>query len=169
MVFEGKVKLMDERWNVEIHLVVEHPRLSDILSSSDYYTYCRSLDDPKCVHFTSGNKPWLNPMICWGYIFWEYAKKTPFYEIILDKTRGVKQEASVPLSSPSVTQDMKVEMGQLKKAMKELFLLPIYRRKLKLIRFRMHFSWGKRKRRYTARKNQLETEIGKLEAFCGIK
>ncbi len=169
MVFEGKVKLMDERWNVEIHLVVEHPRLSDMLSSSDYYTYCRSLDDPKCVHFTSGNKPWLNPMICWGYIFWEYAKKTPFYEIILDKTRGVKQEASVPLSSPSVTQDMKVEMGQLKKAMKELFLLPIYRRKLKLIRFRMHFSWGKRKRRYTARKNQLETEIGKLEAFCGIK
>ena len=48
---------------------------------------------PKLIHFNMFNKPWQYDNISYGEYFWEYAKKTDFYEEILEIRRnfGEKQ------------------------------------------------------------------------------
>ena len=59
---------LDPIWNCEIS-----PRFdSNILSA-------------KIVHFLGGEKPWKNPDKKYTYIWWYYARRTPFYEILIQR------------------------------------------------------------------------------------
>lgn len=83
IVCEEKVKFLEQKWNVENHLVIENNNLVDLLSEEDYKSYIKSLDKPKFLHFTSSLKPWEKPASYNASLFWKYAKMTPFYEEII--------------------------------------------------------------------------------------
>ena len=58
-----------------------------------YKTAMHLLEDPYILHYYSGIKPWDEPLRPNTHLFWQYARKTPFYEIILHgKTMTRKHE-----------------------------------------------------------------------------
>jgi len=48
-----------------------------------YDNAMRLLEDPLILHYNSSSKPWNEPKLPNAHFFWQYARKTPFYEIIL--------------------------------------------------------------------------------------
>ena len=45
--------------------------------------YNSTFKGQKIIHYTSGKKAWNNPGYDLAYYFWEYARRTTFYEEIL--------------------------------------------------------------------------------------
>ena len=45
--------------------------------------YMEARINPKIVHYAGPEKPWTCPWGDFAEIFWDYAKKTPYYEEIL--------------------------------------------------------------------------------------
>ena len=79
-----KVKFIDDRWNAEWAPIAEYgmanriPYLDDARKSK--FT---ALDNPYILHYTTAKKPWSYPEITLAEFFWNYARKTDFYEEIL--------------------------------------------------------------------------------------
>ena len=53
------------------------------LNPTDYNTWLSNKKHASIIHYTSLEKPWMNPDTETAEIFWHYAKQTPFYEEIL--------------------------------------------------------------------------------------
>lgn len=81
---ENKVKYIDMAWNVMVDY--EKIRISKIISLSPQWLsnmYFVARKNPKIIHYAGPEKPWLYPEMDFGTDFWEYVKKTQFYEIII--------------------------------------------------------------------------------------
>ena len=126
---------------------------------------------PIILHWAGYEKPWKYPRAAYSEFFWNYARMTPFYDEIiysnmemniLDEIR--KLFPNTP-PSPQFENKYREEATQLRKMMRKIAQLTIYRRKLRRIRWKSFLSWGKRKRRYLKRKEQLKKEIRDIENF----
>ena len=62
-----------------------------------------------------------------------------------------------------------VKSNEQYRQIKELALLPDYRRKLKRMSFKICISWGSKKKKYIKRKEQLENKIKSIEEFLKAK
>ncbi|MBR6412944.1 MAG: glycosyltransferase [Alphaproteobacteria bacterium] len=67
------------QWNIKFH---SHDYKSvlppDVLAFYEDPNLCANI-----IHYTSHEKPWKNPYHTFADIWWQYARKSPFYEIIL--------------------------------------------------------------------------------------
>ena len=78
---ENKVKFLDQRWNYSAdpkdkyvsRMVVKAPAAL----AREYLNIKR---DFKILHFIGPNKPWHNPSLHHADLFWEFSRKSPFYE-----------------------------------------------------------------------------------------
>ena len=52
-------------------------------TSESYKNYMKDLDDARLIHYLTIDKVWNNPDLLKAHIWWEYARKSPFYEQIL--------------------------------------------------------------------------------------
>ena len=48
------------------------------------------MKNPKIIHFQEESKPWNNPDEEYADVWWEYARKTPFYEECLKRMCQIK-------------------------------------------------------------------------------
>ncbi len=81
---EHRVKYIDMSWNVMFDYA--GIRIKEIISLApiwQYQMYMEARKHPKIIHFAGPEKPWLNPESDFAYVFWDYAKKTPYYELML--------------------------------------------------------------------------------------
>lgn len=76
-VFNGKITELPSIYNFEI--------FKDIFNSveTSYRLYMKNLQNAKIYHFLTGEKVWFFPELPKAEIWWNYAKRTPFYEEIL--------------------------------------------------------------------------------------
>jgi len=88
----GRVKLLDMRWNVvtdcggyRVNQIIRHAPLKI------YQEYMRSREEPKIIHYSGFEKPWTNPYADMAEIYWNYARRSVYYELIID--RMVNNEA----------------------------------------------------------------------------
>lgn len=83
VAFEGNYFELSPTWNFQWNIKFHSIDYKDILPSNILAFY----EDPdihaKIIHYTSHEKPWKNPHHTFANIWWEYARKTPFYEILL--------------------------------------------------------------------------------------
>jgi len=84
-VLRGDVRLIDAAWNFQTH-----PKI-DRLQSIKYYLPVNRI---KIIHFCSQIKPWHATDILQAPLWWEYARKTPWYESLLKNMLNKKQPAS---------------------------------------------------------------------------
>ena len=80
---KGLTKRIDGRWNAQWAMAID--------SKSEYMRkeQINDLQDPYIIHYVSGCKPWGHPEFVAAEYFWNYARKTDFYEEILFKnTKG---------------------------------------------------------------------------------
>lgn len=81
---EGNIKYVDMSWNVMVDF--DHVRVSKIIRLAPqwlYHMYMEARRKPKIIHYAGPQKPWMEPDMDMGSVFWKYAKSTPFYEVML--------------------------------------------------------------------------------------
>ena len=81
VICEGNIKIIHNDWNFIFAIT---PALLNNNKFIDLATeWKHGLANPKLIHYITDVKPWDNPEMPYGDIWWKYAKKTPIYQILL--------------------------------------------------------------------------------------
>lgn len=79
----NRIKHLDVRWN---HMIYIEGPVGEAISHAPEEArnlYFEAKKTPYIIHYASENKPWLNPELEFANDFWERARETEFYEILL--------------------------------------------------------------------------------------
>lgn len=82
---QGKVKYVDMAWNVMFDW--RYIRIPKIISRAPKYLYdeyMKAHAQPKIVHYAGPDKPWDDPKCDYAEVFWQYARESGYYEVILE-------------------------------------------------------------------------------------
>lgn len=86
LVYEDDIKTIPISWNMYLRVndtVKDNiDNYAPINAKQLYYT---AYSHPNLLHWAAQPKPWDNPNIELAYEFWDVAKRTPFYEVILQR------------------------------------------------------------------------------------
>lgn len=83
---EGAVKYIDMSWNVMVDFA--GVRISQIIALAPRWLnemYQEARKNPKIIHYAGPQKPWFEPEMDMGMQFWERARETSYYEIMLSR------------------------------------------------------------------------------------
>ena len=83
---EGAVKYIDMSWNVMVDFA--GVRINQIIALAPRWLnemYHEARKDPKIIHYAGPQKPWFEPEMDFGMQFWECARGTAYYEIMLGR------------------------------------------------------------------------------------
>lgn len=103
---QGKVHFLDMAWNVITDC--NGKRISDVASRAPaqlFEAYMESRKAPYIIHYAGIQKPWKMASEDFGWVFWEIARNTPYYEQILQRMCAVPNKAkkiSIPQDSGMV-------------------------------------------------------------------
>ena len=89
----GRVKFIDTAWNVMTDC--GGSRINDVIRKGPariYDDYMKARKEPKIIHYAGFEKPWDAVSCDFADFFWEYARKTPFYEECLLRLNKKKQQ-----------------------------------------------------------------------------
>ena len=83
--FEGKIQFLDISWNyyIETNSWITHCINYAPLVGGDEYNKAKK--SPNLLHYANVPKPWDDPSSKYAESFWEIARKTQFYEVILSR------------------------------------------------------------------------------------
>ncbi len=80
--FKNKIKYIDTKWNFPVANDV-YKNLIQYMPSQFKQKYIDDSQNPSIIHYAGGLKPWLNFKENLAYVWWSYARQTPFYEELL--------------------------------------------------------------------------------------
>lgn len=83
---QGKVKFIDNIWNVDVNTIAT--RVVPYAPAAMWHEYKRNREGAYIYHFAGADKPWNDPGLDKADVFWDAARKTSFYEIILEDLIG---------------------------------------------------------------------------------
>ncbi len=83
---QGKVKFIDNKWNVDVNNIAM--KVVPFAPAAMWHEYKRNRECAYIYHFAGADKPWNNPGLDKADVFWDAARKTSFYEIILEDLIG---------------------------------------------------------------------------------
>ena len=91
----GRVHLLDMRWNVVTDC--GGYRVNKLIRRAPlriYQEYIRSREEPKIIHYSGFEKPWTNPYSDMAEIYWNYARKSVYYELIIYRMKSDEDHGS---------------------------------------------------------------------------
>ena len=100
IVCRGRVKYLDMSWNVMFDC--NHKRRDTVIRYAPYWImdeYEEARIHPYIIHYAGFMKPWMRPGEDFGYVFWEVARRTPYYEQILAWTEHSVEMRAVKLAN----------------------------------------------------------------------
>lgn len=200
LLFKGKIASISREWNYELFHPYHLPCCPNYVISD--------VSKIKILHFLGGNKPWNDATCKYGEVWWQYARRSPFYGDILgnflakkiidemlpqvrsDADKALKQQASAMQNAVmqqvrgdtskalrqqtsvmrnAVVQQVRGDIDNVLKreiaAIRDIAMLPECLRKLRRIRMKIFFSWGKRRQRYLRRKLELKSQIKAIDKY----
>lgn len=83
---QGSCLELDQKWNVVMDWQYCGKRRTDLLKNAPYDLWSRyqsAREAPAIIHYAGGWKPWTVPDCDFAQFFWDYARRSPFYEVIL--------------------------------------------------------------------------------------
>lgn len=92
---QGKVKFLDIKWNVMMNWKYCNRSRMDIMKNAPYMLfdeYMSARRQPCVIHYAGAWKPWNMPRCDYGEEFWYYARRTPYYEVMLFNQMGKKHK-----------------------------------------------------------------------------
>lgn len=113
LIFDGKIELLDSRWNVFPRKMVSEMHISNAPIEFQKQRI-KDLSNPYIVHFAAIPKPWEYPMVEVGNSWWNYARQSVYYEEILRRLMiwTIKVEgSSIPKSIPRKIADGILPLG----------------------------------------------------------
>ena len=81
---EGEVKFVDMKWGMIVDH--DHSRVKDVISFAPdaiQKEYALAHTNPMIIHYAGFKKPWYDPTEDYAEEFWKYARKTVYYEELL--------------------------------------------------------------------------------------
>lgn len=125
-----KYLLLDKEWNwtpMQKHMI--NLSYIELMPASIRKRYI-AVTDPKIIHYADRNKPWNDPEENYATVWWNYARKTPYYEILL-----------LRMSKYSIINE---EIDVIWKSLREKYIL------YKIIKYKILYTltFGKRKIHY---------------------
>ena len=81
--FYNKVHFLPVAWNVEWQIPFEFDQLHKRMEESLYRQYSHAYKYPNIMHYASSVKPWIDMEKAKADLWWEYARKSPYYERML--------------------------------------------------------------------------------------
>lgn len=112
---QGRVKFIDNRWNVDVNAAAL--KIVPYAPAAMWKQYVENRKNAYIYHFAGGDKPWKNPSLDKAEIFWDAARKTSWYEIIL---KGLIESTAFLQCSTAVKSGCGGETLPIVKAHKEL-------------------------------------------------
>ena len=83
VLYQEKIKFLEPRWNLFTYTNSGIKESIEIATHADAQAYYRARKNPGFIHFAAHPKPWTDPHSDLADYFWEYARKSPYYERIL--------------------------------------------------------------------------------------
>lgn len=142
VVFEGKVKLIDCKFNSQYSYLIFEAKTLDLLSDVYRENYLNGFYNPVIVHFTSFRKPWHSPLEKNAHIFWQYARQTPFYEVLLSDM--FKRQVNM---------------------LPHVFRHHEYKMKYYKYKFLKYFVFGKKRKKYKDKKRKYKKLLKDIRQF----
>lgn len=81
---QGRVTYLDLRWNHIFDCYGE--RIKNVIVWDPVYlyeAYMEAKKNPFIIHYAGFCKPWDEPSEEFGEVFWDYARRTPYYEVLI--------------------------------------------------------------------------------------
>ncbi len=134
-VIGEKIGVLPFEWNFEV----------DVLQSAipkankEFNSYCH-ISLPKIIHYIGSRKPWIMPTRILADTWWELARKTPFYEEILQRLAERFPR-------------------QMCKEIKELFLFPKTYVSWRRCQLLQKLTWGAKRRHYKQKALQFKQRV----------
>lgn len=88
IVLKGNVCFLDSTWN----FLYRYLQDIDLLHEEQREGYLERVNNIKIIHYVSEMKPWEYPEYKLADLFWKVAGRTPYYEEILFKNFGKKED-----------------------------------------------------------------------------
>ncbi len=90
IICEDRIKIIPNSWN---YVVITNTRLiQDEYFRNLAVEFVEGIANQYVIHFLSEIKPWKYPNMYYGHIWWDYAKKTPFHQILINKFREFQKQ-----------------------------------------------------------------------------
>lgn len=83
VLFQSKTKLISVKWNYQWGIILSHSDYESKIHGDYKNDFISAKEKPVMVHYTTSRKPWALPEVEHSYDFWNYARRSPFYEEIL--------------------------------------------------------------------------------------
>lgn len=83
---QGRVKFIDNKWNVDVNNIAM--KVVPYAPAAMWKEYRENRECAYIYHFAGADKPWNNPGLDKADIFWDAARRTSWYEIILEDLIG---------------------------------------------------------------------------------
>lgn len=93
---EGQVKFCDMSWNLMYDW--NGIRKDSIISFAPKDLrdqYLKAYEAPKIIHYAGPDKPWQDPSVDFGDVFWQEAQKSGYYEILLQRLFNLRPKKSL--------------------------------------------------------------------------
>ncbi len=146
-ILKNDIKIISNVWN---HETVQKGNFEKAILNMDEniaQIYNEGKNYHFIIHYAGCNKPWIAPTESYAYIWWYYARKSPYYEIILERLL-VTNRLSTIQNAINYRQNI-----------------------LKYWRYKIlcNITFGKTKQHYQAKKTNLKNKILIGKQFRGIK
>ena len=154
IVFENKVKLISGKWNCMYDSwIFNSDNYKKCLSTKDYNTWLENREKPCIIHYTSSLKPWIYPDKDKAEIFWQYARKSPFYEEIIFENLEIKSRNSNKAEIEGIIRNV-------------AYRYRIYAQYLRC-KILKALTFGKTKKHYTEKSNKLKQQVKNYRKILG--
>lgn len=103
IICENRITYLDMSWNVITDC--NGRRISEVASRAPadlFEQYMEARKSPSIIHYAGIQKPWKKASEDYGWVFWEIARKTPYYEQILERlcsSYGSQKKRNLPNSA----------------------------------------------------------------------
>lgn len=93
MECQGRVTFLDDSWDV-LHDCADRVQSIFAYAPAHFYkSYLAARKNPRIIHYAGFDKPWHNPWVDYGEVFWRYAQQTPFALQIVAMASGRQKPA----------------------------------------------------------------------------
>ena len=172
-ILQNNITYLDETWNVPtLQQQMKDWKFLEAMDERSRSLYKEIRKKPKIIHYAAFRKPWFYPDEDMADIWWQYARKTPFYEEILQKLIDFRISQRKPQANTAEIQQLRKEFAQVHfPNINNRFAANEYNTKLLFViehpmRFKLKKSWyaikkafafGKRYQKYNQKYQSLKT------------
>ncbi len=147
VVFKDKVQYLSFDWNCLFWNVIYcRKNAKENLERDIYQKFEESAKNAKIFHFAGGRKPWFEPNLQYAHIFWQYARQTPFYEVLLLDMFKRQINISIPM-------------------LPHVFRRHEYKMKYYKYKFLKYFVFGKKRKKYKDKKRKYKKLLKDIRQF----